>query len=297
MSFLSGQSIRKALLPYSFEDAKAKCEADNIESLGEGVGIYPFRDSSLGSMSYDLTVGEEARSLRKAVKVIINRDSPLTIEPGETVLILTHEYIVLSPGLAAMCVSRARIMNEGVSQNSAKVDPTWYGKLIVPLTNNSKRILTLNYLEPFCALLFLRLDEPIARNAFLNRKELRFLGQTTLEYVPPHAVVWEPVPPNKVKDEDVDRAVDLFGSPFDIIRGAVHQSRERIIKYMEEEWSVSALRDLKYSLWQEEIEALKKGRDEERRFIKGIFVSMIVAVFLAVLGWIAAIVFLIVKAR
>jgi hypothetical protein len=108
---------------------------------------------------------------------------------------------------------------------------------------------------------------------------------------------WQPLPPEKVKDEDVDRVVDLFGSPFDIIRGAVHQSRERIIKYMEEEWSVSALRDLKYSLWQEEIEALKKGRDEERRFIKGIFVSMIVAVFLAVLGWIAAIVFLIVKAR
>ena len=72
---------------------------------------------------------------------------------------------------------------------------------------------------------------------------------------------------------------------------------ERIIKYMEEQWSPSALRDLKYSLWEQEIDALKKGRDDELRFVKGIFVSMVVAVLLAVLGWIGAIVFLTVKSR
>jgi deoxycytidine triphosphate deaminase len=295
MSFLSGQSIRKALIPFSFEEAQQKCEADQIEALGEGIGIYPFRDASLGCMSYDLTIGDEAYSLRKAKMVKISRDSPLSIEPGETVLILSHEYLVLSAGYAALCVSRARIMNEGVSQTSAKVDPTWFGKLIVPLTNNTKRTLILNYLQPFCALLFLQLNETIPRASFLNRKELPFLGQTTLEYSPPHAAVWQPLPPDKVKNEDVDNMVDLFGSPFDVVRGAVHQGRERIIKYMEEQWSPSALRDLKYSLWEQEIEALKKGRDDEIRFLKGIFVSMLVAVLLAVLGWIGAVVFLFVK--
>ncbi len=184
MSFLSGQSIKKAFLPFSFKEAQEKCEADQRETLGEGIGIYPFRDASLGCMSYDLTVGEEAYSLRRAMKLKVSRDSPLSIEPGETVLILRHEYIVLSARFAALCVSRARIMNEGVSQTSAKVDPTWYGKLIVPLTNNTKRTLTLNYLVPFCALLFLQLDEAIPKSAFLNRKELPFLGQTTLDYVP-----------------------------------------------------------------------------------------------------------------
>jgi len=295
MSFLNGQSVKRLLIPFSFEEAQQKCEAEQIEALGEGIGIYPFRDANLGCMSYDLTVGDEAYSLRKAKKVKIARDSPLSIEPGETVLIMTHEYLVLSARYAALCVSRARIMNEGVSQTSAKVDPTWFGKLIVPVTNNTKRMLILSHLQPFCALLFLQLDEAIPRASFLNRKELAFLGQTSLEYSPTHAAVWQPLSPDKVKDEDVDNVVDLFRSPFDVLRGAIHQGRERIIKYMEEQWSPSALRDLKYSLWEQEIEALKKGRDDEIRFLKGIFVSMLVAVLLAVLGWIGAVAFLFLK--
>ncbi len=109
--------------------------------------------------------------------------------------------------------------------------------------------------------------------------------------------MWQPVPSEKVKDEDVDNVVDLFGSPFDIIRGAIHQAQERIVKYMEEQWSPSALRDLKYALWEQEIEALKKGREDEMRFVKGIFASMLVAVFLAVLGWIGTVVFLFVRLR
>jgi deoxycytidine triphosphate deaminase len=297
MSFLNGQSVRKLLLPFSFEEAQQKCETDQIEALGDGIGIYPFREGSLSCMSYDLTVGGEAYSLRKARKVKIDRDSPLSIDPGETVLILTHEYLVLSARYAALCVSRARIMNEGVSQTSAKVDPTWFGKLIVPLTNNTKRVLVLTHLQPFCALLFLRLDDAVARISFLNRKELPFLGQTTLEYSPTHATVWQPLSPDKVKDADVDDMVELFGSPFDVLRGAIHQGRERIIKYMEEQWSPSALRDIKYSLWEQEIDALKKGRDKELRFIKSIFASMVVAVLLAVLGWIGAIVYLVARSR
>lgn len=297
MSFLSGQSIKKVLLPLPFEEAREKCNTDQIQSLGDGIGIYPFQEASLGCISYDLTVGEEAYSLRRAAKLKISPESLLSIDPGETVLILTHEYIVLSPRYAALCISRARIMNEGVMQTSAKVDPTWYGKLIVPLTNNTKRILTFHHLQPFCALVFLQLDESIPKADFLNRKDLPFLGQVTLNYQPQHAFLWEPVVPDKVKDADVDRVVEMFGPPFDVIRGAVYQSRERIIKYMEQEWSVSALRDLKYSIWQEEIEALKKGREDEMRFLKGIFDRMNTAVLLAVLGWLAAIVFLAFKGR
>ena len=225
MSFLSSQAIAKARLTLSFNEAQKKCEADDIESLGEGIGIYPFQDASLGAMSYDLSVGGEAYSLRKASKVKLDRDTPLKVEPGETVLILSHEYLVLSPAYAALCLSRARMMNEGVSQPPAKVDPTWFGKLIVPLTNNTKRILTLHYLEPFCTLLFLKLDEPIPRKCFLRRKDLPFLGQTGLDYIPRHAVVWQALTPEKVKEEDVDNVVDLFGPPFDVVRGAIHQGR------------------------------------------------------------------------
>jgi len=297
MSLLSAQSIRSRLIRQSLQEAQLKCEASKFEDLGEGIGIFPFDEGNLGCISYDLTVGEEAFSLRRGKKEKISPDSPLRIEPGESVIILTHEFIILSIRHAALCVSKARIMNEGVSQSPAKVDPTWFGKLMVPITNNTKGILTLRYREPFCALLFLELDQAVRREAYLNRRELPFLGQSSLEYEPRHSAPWTPVAAEKAKVEDLDEVVNLFGPPFDSVRGAVHQGLQQVIKYMEEQWSPGALRDLRYALWQPEIEALKKGRDEELRLVKGAFVSMIVAVFLAVVGWIAAIVFLIARGR
>ncbi len=58
---------------------------------------------------------------------------------------------------------------------------------------------------------------------------------------------------------------------------------------MEERWAPSALREIKYSLWQEEIEALKKGRDEQRRANYAIIGTLI----LGILGWLTAIFFLV----
>jgi len=289
MSILSGESVRKALYAIPLEEVRQKIETGQIESLGQGIGIYPFRDDNLSAITYDLTVGEEAYSLRRAAKLKVTRESSLAVEPGETVLILTHEYVVLSPTYAALCVSRARIMNEGVSQSSAKIDPTWYGKLMVPVTNNTKRILTFQHGEPFCALLFFRLDEAIPREAFLNRRDLPFLGQTTLNYTPRHAVLWEAVAPDKVTQGDLDRAVDLFGPPFDLIRGAVHQTRESVIKYMEEEWSPGAIRDLRYALWDREIDAM--------RVMKSMLMGLWAGVVIAVLAWITTIAYLVTKLR
>jgi deoxycytidine triphosphate deaminase len=297
MGLLSGQLIKNRLIQVPADEARAKCEASKFDELGGGIGIYPFEEGSLGGMSYDLRVGEEAFSLRRGSKQRVSADSPLRIEPGESVIILTQEFVILSTKHAALCVSKARIMNEGVSQSSAKVDPTWFGKLMVPVTNNTKGILTLRYREPFCTLLFFELDQPVGREGYLNRREIPFLGQESLEYEPRHSAVWRPLAPEKVREQELDEAVSLFGPPFDTVRGVVHQGLQKVIKYMEEQWSPGALRDLKYALWQAEIDDLKRGRDEELRLIKGIFVSMILAVFLAVVGWIAAVVLLFARAR
>lgn len=192
---------------------------------------------------------------------------------------------MLTPRYAALVLARARIMDEGVSQTSARVDPTWYGRLIVPLTNNTKTHITLRRGEPFCTLAFIELAEPISKEQFLSRKNVFFLGQMTLEYEPRHAVYWRPAKAETVTLSDLDHAVDLFGPPFDVVRGAIYRVKEDIIKWMEERWAPSALRDIKNSIWEGEIEALKKGREEQRRTNYAIIATLVVSV----LGWLVAI--------
>ncbi|MCJ7502491.1 MAG: hypothetical protein MUP80_05465 [Acidobacteriia bacterium] len=298
MPFLTAGQLKARLLEMPLGDAVSLCESGRWTDLGDRLGIYPFRDENLGTVVYDLSVGNEAYSLRKAEKQTITRERPLKIDPGETVLVLTDEYIIVTPKHSGLVLCRARIMGEGLSQSSARVDPTWYGKLHVSLTNNTKAVITLPYREEFCTLGLTELAEPIPRERFLTRKLVPFLGQTTLDYLPRHAAQWRPAKPGAVVLDDLDGMVDLFGPPFDIVRGAVYKVKQDIIEWMEQRWAPNALRDLKAMIWQEEVETLKKALEHQQSaHDKGLAEQqrqtryLLITLLLLVLGWLVALFF------
>jgi deoxycytidine triphosphate deaminase len=287
MPFLTGSQLKGRLLEMPYKDAVSLCEGGRWADLGDQLGIYPFKEENLGTVVYDLTVGHEAYSLRKGEKQVLSGEHPLKIEPGETVLVLTHEYLIFTPKHCGLVLTRVRIMGEGLSQTSGRIDPTWYGRLYVSLTNNTRSVITLRQGEVFCTVAFAELAEPIPKELHLTRKTVPFLGQTALEYVPSHAAPWRPAKPGAVMLDDLDGTVDLFGPPFDIVRGAIHRVKQDIIDWMEQRWAPNALRELRSLIWKEEVEILKRSLEEQGRQTH----QLLVALILLVIGWLVALFF------
>lgn len=279
-ALLTAAEIKDACLdPEERDDWIRIFERHEFESLPKGktLGITPFDVRNLGPVSYDLTVGNEAYSLRRAKTIPLSAGGPgLEIDPGETVLIFTTELLAFAPQFAAMTLSRARIMNEGIALSSAKIDPTWYGCLQIPITNNSRFPFTLKYGERFCTLLIFELHQGVDRGQYLTKENTPHLGQTTLKYEARHASHWEPQAPDTVRDDDMLRAVKLFGPPFDVVRGMLEWNRTEIIRYMQDTWSPSALQNLKYSAWEDMFKQVKQFESR-----------LIWILLLTVLGWIA----------
>jgi len=97
--------------------------------------ITPFDALNVTPFSYDLSIGDEAYSLRD--KELRKLSLAYEIEPGETVIILTEENIALPPHYSATVWPRFNFVREGVFQSMVKIDPTWRGHLAVALVNLS----------------------------------------------------------------------------------------------------------------------------------------------------------------
>ncbi len=107
--------------------------------------IYPFKPLNVTLFSYDLSIGEEIYSIRKRgnslrfenMRYENMKEKEYPFEPGETIIILTEEYIALPPQYSATVWPRFGLVSEGIFQSMVKIDPTWRGKLAVALTNFS----------------------------------------------------------------------------------------------------------------------------------------------------------------
>lgn len=111
------------------------------KKLGRKFIIDPFDPLNLMPFSYDLSIGGEVFSCRheeRGTRELIEKDdNTYPLEPGETVIVRTKEYIALPPYYSATVWPRFNLVREGIFQSMVKIDPTWYGTLGVALTNLS----------------------------------------------------------------------------------------------------------------------------------------------------------------
>jgi len=181
MCIVSDVSLRKLLFPKEeHEKAKKLFERRDWKSIGGRILINPFELKNLGAFSYDLCVGNEAFALKANRRISIDEGKEVTVEPSGIFLILTQEYVGLPREFAGSVMPRFCLVREGVFQSMTKIDPTWFGKIAVAITNHSKQAFQLKQGQPFSTLVIHRLDRPCSK--VLKPSDTPQLGKESIQY-------------------------------------------------------------------------------------------------------------------
>lgn len=241
---LSDKVLRERALkdPEKMKQAKEWWEKGEWDKIADKILIYPFKLENLGLCCYDFSVGEEYISLRDPYKTIpLEKEGKIEIAPGETVLVLTEEYVCLPKTTMGIIVPRARWIFQGSAINASKVDPTWYGKLIIGFTNSAKFPMVLSRGKGFCTCYFMDLSEV---EQALSKKEIPHLGRTRIGEIEfPNIRHRYLMSPDKVTKNDLENLVTSLGPPWDVVRGVIEQSKNEIVDFVEKEVAPSIISD------------------------------------------------------
>lgn len=215
------------------ERAKEWWEKGTWNEIGDKIVIDSFEANHLGPCSYDLSVGEEYLCLREPYdRKKLGKGETFSIGPAETVLILTDEYICLPRNVMAMVVPRARWIWEGTFVYATRVDPTWYGKLLIGFTNLAKNPVALERGEGFCTCYFAKCSET---KRILTKAETR-LGRTEIGRIDfTHIREQRLLPSDRVEQSDIDKVVDLYGWPWDVARGMFLLNKRLLEDYIDKD--------------------------------------------------------------
>ncbi len=138
--------------------------------------IDPFDPLKLTPYSYDLSIGDEVFSCKsESHSSEILKDSKeeaYKLEPGETIIVRTKEYVALPPCYSATVWPRFNFVREGIFQSMVKIDPTWYGQLGVALTNLSPAKYPIWKGKKFATLIIYELTEDTDIQLFPRHKML-----------------------------------------------------------------------------------------------------------------------------
>lgn len=289
MTFLSDSEIEKRRIDRSREDVVALWEAGRWDDIGDGLYIEPFETKRLGAGTYDLTVGPEFVSVRDPYTVRkLEEKGQIEVGPGETVLILTEEFVAVPRNLAAVIVPRARLIFQGAAINATRVDPTWYGRLLVGFTNQSKYPFNLGRGEAFCTCLFAKIGVP---ERTLQELRVAHLGRLSIGRIDmPNIRHRDLKEPDQVQPNDLRDVVGSFGPPFDVVRGAIERQRTEIIEHLNRELAPEIVADARQEAAREAFDKLydlqKSWLGWQKAFIASFIAIM--SVFVGLLTWFLA---------
>lgn len=107
--------------------------------------IRPFNEDQLQIASYDLKLDHAEHE---------------SIMPGESMLGITKEYVVIPPDLVAVVHGKSTIAREFLNVHYAGfIDPGFKGRIVLEFTNNSNKPIRFDRYDTICQIAFIRMSE------------------------------------------------------------------------------------------------------------------------------------------
>jgi deoxycytidine triphosphate deaminase len=266
---LSDRDLKDRIIqdPKEAEQAKQWWEKGEWDKIGSKILIDPFKNHRVGLCSYDLSVGEEYVSLRDPDSTNpLKEGEHITVGPGETVLILTEEYICLPQNTTAIVIPRATWIFEGTSVCASRIEPTWYGKLLIAFTNLAKNPVALDRGEEFCTCYFMETSQTEKQ---LTRDKVHFLGRTKIGSIKlMHVRRQMPLEPDEVREHHMKKVVDLYGWPWDIVRGMFVLTLKEITEYVEKEVAPAIVEDATSA-------AIARAFENQQKWIRNLIIGLL----------------------
>jgi len=114
------------------------------------------------SIMYDLRLGQENYVTPKGKINLKNERDFLTINPGQTAILTTYEYINMPDDLFGLITIKFKHKGKGLINISGfHVDPLFEGHLVFSVYNAGKRAITLSYKQCVFSMIFYKLPTSV----------------------------------------------------------------------------------------------------------------------------------------
>lgn len=237
MSLLSDQEIRSKIIPpeeaekiikklEEYAEIRDRNGMKKVfkENIKDRILIHPFNHDCLQSSSYDFRVGE------RVISLTFGKERPsekFRLQPKEYAHIETFEYIAIPVQMMGFIHSKVGKVLDGLSHISTKVDPGFFGHLMIGVYNNSHKVIPLPKGESFCGVSFVELKTPSTQPYFLTGEHIGKKAWdrriSTLELVARKEK-------GEITPELMRSLFDIYGPPFDVIDGMFDVTREGLEK-------------------------------------------------------------------
>jgi len=143
-------------------DIKRKLKKKNI-------AIAPFKPGCIEGASVYVNASAYAWSLKEGRK-ISNSDGEICIPAKDTGLIVTSESIYVDLTTAGVCLSRVRMVSDGVRHVGAPIKPGFAGRLVISIQNPKNEAFNLRVGDHIAVVMFHELKSK-AENGWMPRED------------------------------------------------------------------------------------------------------------------------------
>lgn len=152
----------------NLEEIVLKNPQDDLSD--DKITIYPYNESSVTPVGYDLRIGSEYSKSTRAKKFYLKENEEFTIKPGETVFIKILEKIIMprNKKYSGMVVSKVSVTGKGLINSTTTIDPDWTGNLLLVMHNLSHNDLILRHNQEICTAIFFENKSPSKRPCAKN---------------------------------------------------------------------------------------------------------------------------------